>query len=570
MSDHEGSPNQQLDDGYVTTFILCIYIFLILLIYSVLLNSESAAFPSLKCPLEPSTFLKSLRSTGLQAALKEIEEHISSSNQCYHPPQKDIILHGSLDGTTLLLLACGYGDIDCVKHLVENWRVDLQASGVYYHSFPANFWRIESATPLFVASHNGHLNIVKYLVGLGADVSSKTSSEKTPLHGAVQQSHHPESLAIVHFLLESGADPSTLTSTGRPIWMDPSCGVDITTALIQHGLNLNQRNWSDETILHHWAHHPLFGDTTSNRAALAVVELLVNSGADLMARNNSGFTPLLRAASHSRYEVVDFLATRDYTGEAGRMEMIDGMEMAAAKILWESSNGLNSGQERAFEYLRQALDLRQIDALHMTPLKLKRGRTIGWTTAAQLDRVMEQPVEYILQSYLIQLRICSGRSWQAVSSLRDFLYYCINRLKQQNSLDDLIDVLWATLEKIQLHYLDSHYNHQLYIVDDVVQDLIWTLSQLERTDPLNNAETFKTILKVLLLKHDRFGELFCRHSYLVIVIVTFLAGLSSVTLNETSKIPIASGEKALEQVFKQLINRDPVKTRRRLKQKESK
>ena len=123
--------------------------------------------------------------------------------------------------------------------------------------------------------------------------------------------------------------------------MDPSCGVDIATALIQHGLNLNHRNWLGETILHHWVNHSLFDDqtdTTLGRAALAVVELLVNSGADLMARDKSGCTPLLRAASHCRYVVVDFLATRDYTGETGRMEIIDGIEMAAAKILWDSSN----------------------------------------------------------------------------------------------------------------------------------------------------------------------------------------------------------------------------------------
>jgi len=410
-------------------------------------NSGTTANATQECPLKTrfsnmstTMFLQSLHSTGL-GILEEIEQHITTSNQCDHSPLKDLVLYG----TTPLILACWYGDLNRVKHIIGNWGVDFQAAGIYYHAFP-NFpgqficRRIESATPLFVAALNGHLEIGKYLVGLGANLSSKTSAEKhrhhdglTPLHGAMQhQSFHPESLAIVRFLLESGADPSALPSPGCPIWMVPYCGGSAaTTALIQHGLDLKQRNEFGETILHRWARHPLFlnyKDINCCRAGLAVVELLVNSGADLMARDKRGFTPLLLAASHCSFVVVDFLATRDYTD---RMEIIDGMEMAAAKILCEYSAFEKSEEERAFEYLHKALDLRQINSLPMTPMKLKRGRTIGWTTAAQLNQVIEEPAEFVLQSYLIQLRICSGRCWKAVFSLNLFLSDCIRHLKKK-------------------------------------------------------------------------------------------------------------------------------------------
>jgi len=480
-------------------------------------NSGTTAMPTQECPLKARysnittrTFLQSLHSTGLRVLIEEIELHFSTSNQCDHLPLKDIVLYG----TTPLLLACWYGDLNRVKHIIENWGVNFQAAGVYYDAFPCAgkfiCRRIESATPLFVAAFNGHLDIVKYLVGLGADLSSKTSAEKywyhdglAPLHGAMQhQSLHPESFAIIRFLLESGADPSALPSPGRPIWMVPHCtGIDATTALIQHGLDLKQRNEFGQTILHHWANHALFlnswdWDTSSLRAGLAVVELLVNSGADLMVRDKRGFTPLLLAASKCSFVVVDFLATKDYTD---RMEIIDGMEMVAAKILWEHSAYGKSKQEKAFEYLRKALDLRQIDSLPMTPLKLKRGRTIGWTTAAQLDQVIEQPAEFVLQSYLIQLRICSGRCWKAVFSLDLFLPYCIRELEKKNRSVDLLDILWATLETIQLHLTDSHDDHELWSMTDyVVSHLIRTLSQLEKNDPLFNAGNFKTILKVVL------------------------------------------------------------------------
>jgi len=517
-----------------------------------------------------------------------------------------------------------------VKHIVENWLVDFQVARVYYHGFLPDSSSFESASPLFVAAYNGHIDVVKYLVGLGADVSSKTSPEierlrdpqaqsarkkrklplfyaalltknekkreeegnppetfsylyldrLTPLHGVIQQSRrHPESLAVVRFLLESGADPAGILSLGCPIWMYSSCGVDITTALIQHGLNLNQRNWRGETILHHWAYHSIFDypnlnrrdvfgnpildqrslvyesmNATLIRARLAVVELLVNSGADVMARDDSGFTPLLRAASECRYAVVDFLATIDYTD---RMEIIDAMEMAAAKILWKISNGWNSEQEsqRAFGYLRKALDLRQIGSLPMTPLKLKRGRTIGWTTTAQLDQVIEKPAEYILQSYLIQLRICCDRCWKGIRSFRGQLLNCIRCLKEQNRLDDLIDVLWATLEKMQLPLLDSHREPKsewMAMADDVVINLTWVLSQLEQDDPLFHAKTFKTIMNVAIDHDCSLSVYLPSHMDALLQLVTLLAGQPDLTLIDTNKI--GSGDQARDQVFKEGID----------------
>ena len=104
--------------------------------------------------------------------LEEIEKHVTSS-QCYHPPLKDLILHGPLDGTTPLLLACFFGDLDFVKHIVENWHADTEAAAVYY-SKPHDLCRkIGVATPIFVAAQNRHYAIVKYLVGKGANVNGK-------------------------------------------------------------------------------------------------------------------------------------------------------------------------------------------------------------------------------------------------------------------------------------------------------------------------------------------------------------------------------------------------------------
>ena len=74
--------------------------------------------------------------------------------------------------------------------------------------------------------------------------------ELTPLYGAVCKCEYyssqpfleqqEERSAVVRSLLEFGADPNVdAFHRGRPMWMEPMCGVDAIRALIHHGLYLN-------------------------------------------------------------------------------------------------------------------------------------------------------------------------------------------------------------------------------------------------------------------------------------------------------------------------------------------
>ena len=253
---------------------------------------------------------------------KLIEDYVTTTIECPNPPKYVKIDYDWHSGTTPLIVACQLGELEAVKRLVEYWGVDVCASAKYFFdltctTMPHHF--IESATPLFVAALHGHEQIVRYLLEKGADVSAKTSNQDfleydglTALFGAVWNSPsmnlpeapsvarlRQERSAIVRCLLEFDTHPvadSFSSSKGRPIWLNKLCGADSIIELINHGLDLKLRNPpTGETILHNVG--ALFPKCFAGEDSLVIAKLLVDKGADLLVRDNLGFTPILRAAN---------------------------------------------------------------------------------------------------------------------------------------------------------------------------------------------------------------------------------------------------------------------------------
>jgi len=82
-----------------------------------------------------------------------------------------------------------------------------------------------------------------------------------------------------------------------PIWMKEGVGANAVTELINNGMDLTQREPSqNRTVLHYWAGTPNYGHKSHQKDSLAVVKLLVEKGADLQALDNWSFTPLLGAS----------------------------------------------------------------------------------------------------------------------------------------------------------------------------------------------------------------------------------------------------------------------------------
>ena len=255
------------------------------------------------CPLEPSNFWKLLRSPPFVLTLDAIEEHVSTSNLCHHPPLKDIILHGPLDGTSLLHIFCSFGAPDHVKRMVDIWKMEVEATAIYYTNPRSYGFALGTATPLFIAAHSRHIAVVQYLVEeKKADVNSRTSyvnwkGGRSPLQGTFDDMyrtspslHWPRAIPVAVYLLEVGADPNILERDGSPLWATFPWNTDIIAALIHHGLDLDLRDRSGQTLLH---------IACKNAQDLPIIQLLLQKGANPNASDVQGDGPLHRLASQS-------------------------------------------------------------------------------------------------------------------------------------------------------------------------------------------------------------------------------------------------------------------------------
>ncbi len=458
-----------------------------------------------QCPLDPSR-LEFMKWTCHD--LREIEDHISAGN-CPHPPLKHLVLKGSLEGSTPLLLACQNGQLDSIKRIVKLWRVNVRSSGVYH-----GLWnmRIEGATPIFVATVNCHIDIVRYLVKKGADVSSRTSGIDsgaefagiTPLQAAITISNdifYPgitrkikKRTSIIRFLLKSGADPNEQRLDGTPIWLHNSCTTKIITLLVKSGLDLTQRcPKSDRTILHYWA----VRRTLSWRDDLRVVKLLLDKGADLKALDDVGFTPLLKAANFFNYPTLNFLLERE---DIGRLDKINALELAGALIL--STEGCYSLQF-PFEFWQRALHLRLLETkgcgpLYKVPLNLNNRRIVEWTTLAELEQLKHgPPFDYKIQALLVRIRIFSTMGWKAVyryvwPGARE-----LTKRSHHNQWAQIVEVLWIMLGTIRL--FDPH-EIGIWPATVEVHKLLITalLGELQSDDPFLNVETIRLTMKLIL------------------------------------------------------------------------
>ncbi|MBN8637791.1 MAG: ankyrin repeat domain-containing protein, partial [Anaerolineae bacterium] len=186
-----------------------------------------------------------------------------------------------------------------------------------------------SMAPLHRAAANGQREVVRFLIGRGADANNRRSPQNwTPLHHAAARGHK----AVVEFLLGAGADPNApANDASRPLHQAVNREyVEVAKTLLAGGAQVDARGWWGENrqVMLPGSSYGYARDSAYTALHLAarqgstnLVALLLQAKADPNATNSLLQTPLHLAVSTRQIPVVRLLldagadpARRDQSG----------------------------------------------------------------------------------------------------------------------------------------------------------------------------------------------------------------------------------------------------------------
>ena len=168
---------------------------------------------------------------------------------------------------------------------------------------------------LMAVRENADLNVIKFLVGRGADVNGKDDEGLAPLHFV-------ESLDVAKFLVSAGADVNVRTGWEEGLTpLHTTKAADVAEFLISAGANVNAKAGSDclpiqcvqtgdvaRVLIENGADvnsKDVRGNTPLHHAKTGeVAETLIENGADPDSKNESGNTPLHCAKTGEIAEIL--------------------------------------------------------------------------------------------------------------------------------------------------------------------------------------------------------------------------------------------------------------------------
>ena len=222
--------------------------------------------------------------------------------------------------------------------------------------------KIDSKTALFHASEAGHLHVVQYLIGKGADTNTKVYFDEdvgnfeTPLHSAVLHGH----AQVAEYLIQNGAKINEIDGHGFTALHFASLKgrIEIVELLIRNKADVNIEEATNYSSL----------QVATCEGHLNIIEILIKNGA--MINSNKGSnrqSPLHIAASNGSFDIVKYLVKN---GAA-----VNQKDINKATPLHLAASGSADNEKREHidivEYLMQVgADVNVIDKNGCTPLFL--------------------------------------------------------------------------------------------------------------------------------------------------------------------------------------------------------
>ena len=154
-----------------------------------------------------------------------------------------------------------------------------------------------SATPLIIAVKQNHIEIVKYLLQKGADISLTTEDKKrNALHIASQEG----SVAVIEMLLSYDLRPDSRDGEGNtPLVCAAACGqIEAVNCLLKHGADPLLKGQDGRNLLH-------FAAQSGN---VIIIETMLSKGLDVDSRGETlGLTPLMVSIKYDKLEAAKYL-----------------------------------------------------------------------------------------------------------------------------------------------------------------------------------------------------------------------------------------------------------------------
>ena len=215
---------------------------------------------------------------------------------------QDVNSRDTTDNATPLHLASRNGHLKSACVLIEH-GADLTAQNR------------DGQTPLHLALQMGQVIVARMLIEHGADLTAQNSDWQTPLHlvlqlgqaddGRIHRIHHVHRVRRIRSM-----DPTRRVSGGwaslvpmPPLLPWSSEQVDITRMLIERGSDLTAQDMGGQTPLHH--------ALKMGRVDVdCIIFMLIEHGADLTAKNRDGQTPLHLASRMGRVNIARILIDR--------------------------------------------------------------------------------------------------------------------------------------------------------------------------------------------------------------------------------------------------------------------